>query len=256
MERSPDEWLTEDDLASMCGCADEPTFDVFVQKVGGYRIDALHDDLDFPNADYVFPADKVIIELKILETEVHNTAQFAEKMNIVHRRLHAKHGKTPLPLDPIVEADYLKAFIDLFRAPLARIAKKTNTQVKSTKQHLNYSDHKGVLLLVNDRLKELPPRFMLGTLGRILNGSCSSIRAVIYLTNHYVLTLGDDYGRILWVPLYADSDDDQLIDFVNRLGSAWFDHCEAIGEPSDDRRAGPDYPLEGSRAAGARFPVS
>lgn len=176
-------------------------------------------------------------------------------MGIVHRKLQAKYNKTPLSLDPNVSAEYLKAFIELFRAPLARIVKKANSQIKSTKQNLDYAEYRGILLLINDNLKELPPRLMLATLARILNGSCSSIRAMIYLTNHYVVIPGDEYGRVLWAPLYADAEGDGLVDFVNRLGAKWFNYCESLGQPSDDRQAGPDISLEGSRAAGSSFPI-
>jgi hypothetical protein len=250
------EWLSEEELAQSKSCADEKTFDAFVTTVGGRRLDALHRDLRFPNADYIFPAEKVIIELKTIESEVSDTQQFREKMRVVNRRLHAKYRKTPPSLDPEVSAQYLKAFIELFRAPLARIVKKANSQIKSTKQNLGYPDHQGILLLINDNLRELPPRLMLATLARILNGSCSSIRAMIYLTNHYVLIPGDEYGRILWVPLYADAEGDGLVEFVNWLGAKWFDYCESLGQPSDDRQAGPDLSLAGSRAAGSNFPIA
>ena len=250
------EWFSEDDLAQFRGCADESTFDAFVVRIGGSRIDTLHSDLSVQNADYVLPHEKVIIELKTLETEVGDTDQFREKMNVANRRLFKKHKKTPLALDPDASSEYLKAFIELYRAPLARIAKKANAQIKSTKRNLGYLDHQGILLLINDGFRELPPRLMLATLARILNGSCSSIRAMIYLTNHYVVIPGDEYGRVLWVPLYADAEGDGLVDFVNRLGTAWFDYCEALGQPSDDRQVGPQISLIGSRAARTTFPIA
>lgn len=250
------EWFNEDDLAQFRGCADEPNFDRFVERFGGCRFDTLHPNPMVQNADYIFERDKTLIELKTLETEVGNTVQFREKMTVLNRRMYAKHGKTPLALDPVVTADYLKSFIDLYRPPLARIAKKANAQIKTTKASFGYEDYKGILLIINDGLKELPPRFVLATLGRILNGSCSSIRALIYLTNHYVVIPGDEYGRVLWIPLYADENDDELVSFVNRLGKCWFDYCEEMGQPSDDRQAGPDISIVGSRAAGSKFPVA
>lgn len=250
------EWFNEDDLAQFRGCADEPTFDRFVGRVGGCRFDTLHPKPEVQNADCIFEHDKVLVELKTLETEVGNAPQFREKMTVLSRRIYAKHGKTPLSLDPIVTADYLKGFIDLYRPPLARIAKKANAQIKSTKTNFGYANYNGILLLINDSLKELPPRFVLATLGRILNGSCSSIRALVYLTNHYVVIPGDEYGRVLWVPLYADENDDDLVSFVNELGKSWFDYCEELGQPSDNRRAGPDISIVGSRAAGSKFPIA
>lgn len=133
------EWLSEDDLAEMKACANEKTFDAFVESVGGKRIDALHPNLTFPNADYIFPDDKVIIELKTLETEVQNSDQFRAKVTVVNRKLFAKYKKTPLSLDSTVSLEYLKAFIELFRPPLARIIKKANSQIK------NYQKQSGLL---------------------------------------------------------------------------------------------------------------
>lgn len=248
--------MTEDDLARLKSCADEKTFDAFVKTAGGRRFDEIYPNPSFLNADYIFEQEKVIIELKVLETEFKNTDQFREKMKIVNQNIYAKHQKTPLAMDPKVTSLYLKSFLELFRAPIARIIKKANAQIKSTKENLDYSEYDGILLLINDNLKELPPRLMLGTLGRILNGAYSSVRAVIYLTNHYIVIPGDEYGRVLWAPLYADAHSDGLVDFVDRLGKEWFDYCESLGEPSANRQAGSDISLVGSRAAGSKFPIA
>ncbi len=249
------EWISENDLTDQRGSATEANWDNFVEKVGGFKVSDRHPNPDFQNADYVFPEHKVILELKIIENEIDKTEQFVEKMNALSRRLQAKYGKTPLSMDPIVTAAYLKGFIELFRAPLARVAKKANRQIKSTKPHLGMEEFKGVWLLVNNNLKELPPNLMLGTLGRILNGAYSSVDACIYLTNHYVFFPGDEYARILWAPIYAADEPGDLREFVNWLGREWFNFAEELGDPSDDRVEGDEIPLEGSRAAGSKFPI-
>lgn len=94
------EWLSEEELAQAKSCADEKTFDTFVESVGGHRIDGLHPNPGVLNADYVFPADKVIIELKTLETEIQNTHQFQAKMQVVHRQaiLHLRAGACDIAL--------------------------------------------------------------------------------------------------------------------------------------------------------------
>ncbi|MFK4002686.1 hypothetical protein [Qipengyuania sp. NPDC077563] len=210
--------FTGEELAQQRGSANEPNWDAFVNKVGGYKVSDRYPQADFENADYVFPDQKVVIELKIIENEIDKTDQFREKMNALSARLFEKHKKTPLALDPKVTAQYLKGFIGLFRSPIARIGKKANSQIKTTKSTLGLEDYQGVWLLVNDNLRELAPEPMLHTLGRILNGSYSSINACIYLTNHYVIVPGDEYGRILWAPLYQAKKTGQLRDFVNWLG--------------------------------------
>lgn len=249
-------FLTEADLATFKGSANEANWDAFVKSVGGEKISDLHPNATFENADYLFRERKVVVELKILETEFGNTEQFREKLRIFSERSFQKWGKSPLSLDSAVTGDYLKGFLELFRSPLARIAKKANRQIRSTKENISLEDHLGVWLLVNDNFRELPPTLMLGTLGRILNGSCSSIDAVIYLTNHYIVIPGDEYGRVLWAPLYSPSAPDGLQEFVNWLGREWFDFAETLGDPSDDRLEAETFSLAGSRAAGSKFPIS
>lgn len=251
-----DKLLTEEDLAALKACADEKNWDLFISRYGGSRLDRLHSNLVFENCDYIHNGPEVLIELKVIETEFGKTEQFREKARVLARKIQRKWGKSPLSLDPDVQLDYLKNFIGLFRAPLARIVKKANRQIRTTKTELSLSDHKGVLVLVNDNFKELPPRLVLSTLGRILNGAYSSIDAVVYLTNHYVVIPGDEYGRILWAPLYSPDAPGWLVDFIDDLGKHWFDYCESNGVSSDDRQAGPDISVEGARAAGSKFPIS
>lgn len=247
--------FSEADFANMKGFADEPTLNQFVESIGGQRLDKRHPNLTFPNADYIFDKDKVIIELKILETEFGKTDQFREKLRIVNARQIKKHGKTPLSLDPKVALDYIKEFVELFRAPIARIIKKANSQLRETKVQLGYDDYEGVLLLVNDGFRELPPRPMMATMARILNGAYTSVSAAIYLTNHFVIAPGDEYGRIMWVPMYSDTASDKLSPFINDLGRQWFDYCKSRGL-LDDHVEGPDVPLTGYRAAGTSFPIT
>lgn len=251
-----DKLLSKEDLFALKGSADEPNWDIFIRSIGGSKISDLHPNPSFENADYIFPNQGVILELKVLETEFGSTDQFREKARIHSERSLKKWRKSPLSLDATVSADYLKGFVELFRPPLARIAKKANRQIRSTKQNLNVQDYRGIWLLVNDGFRELPPRLMLATLGRILNGSCGSVDAVIYLTNHCVIMPEDEFGRFLWTPLYSPNAPDGLVDFVDWLGRGWFDYEEKLTGPFDDRQEGDDLSIVGSRAAGSRFPIS
>ncbi len=256
MDQKPRKNLTEENLAAFKSVATEPNWDEFVIGLSGSKISDLHPAPTCENADYLFPDQKVIIELKILEAEFGKTDQFREKARIFSSRSRAKWGKTPLSMDPEITADYLTGFVDLFRAPIARIGKKANRQIRSTKANLGLHDHKGIWLLVNDGFRELPPRLLLGTLGRILNGACSSIDAVIYLTNHYIVIPGDEYGRILWAPLYSPSAPGSLQDFVNWLGREWFNYAKAADDLYDYRQERDSISMAGARAAGFRFPIA
>ena len=247
---------TEQEMEAMRGCATEPNFDIFVRELGGHKVSDLHPNPAFENADYVFHDQKVIIELKILETEIGSTHQFREKARILEAKVVKKHGHS-LPFHPQGMADFLMGFIGLFRAPLARIVKKANRQIRSTKTNLGYEDYCGVFLVVNDALRELPPRFVMLTINRILMGAHSSIDVFIYVTNHYVILPDDEYGRLLWYPIYSGREPDSLPDFVNWLGGKWTDYCARYGLPNDDPRKTEDITtIIGSRAAGSKFPLT
>ncbi len=131
---------------------------------------------------------------------------------------------------------------------MARITKKANRQIKSTRDALGLAHAKGVLWCVNDNFRQVRPKTVVALLSRILRGSGSGIDAFIYLTNHYVEFPGDPYARLVWAPVYRDSDDDSLRDFINWLGRKWFDFCETEVGAADNRIEGDELTLDGGVA--------
>ncbi len=124
--------------------------------------------------------------------------------------------------------EYISDLLRLFRPALSRILKKANTQLKETKRELDLPNTPGVLLLINDDFISLEPRFITGIICEILTHSYSSIDAFVYLTlNHYVDIPGNNYANLLWIPVYSERAPDSLTDFINKLGSQWFQFLEA-----------------------------
>jgi hypothetical protein len=105
---------------------------------------------------------------------------------------------------------------------------------------------RGILFLVNDGLREVSSELVLSIMCRILMGANSHIRALVYITNHYVHIPGNEYANLLWVPVYADPDADDLPEFVDWLGSAWSDFLEVEMGPFDVRHKGPDLSIAGA----------
>lgn len=238
----------EQDWSNTKGIADEPNIRRFVKKVGGTLIDEAYPNPLFENADFLFEESKVLVELKILETEFGRTDEFEKKLLALGMKTALKFGLGPfLRLEGEAGRAHQEGLVELFRRPLARIAKKANKQVKSTKEALDLQEYKGLLWCVNDSFRELNPAAVAGLLGRILTGSGSSIDGFIYLTNHYIELPGDPYARLLWAPFYRDSDDEKLREFVNWLGRKWFDYCEAIEGVADDRIEGDELSIDGAR---------
>lgn len=234
------------DWSTVKGIADEPTIRRFIESMGGVLIDQRHPNPDFENADFLFEEAQVVIELKILETEFGSHPNFEKKSVSLGLKVALQFGLGPfLRKEGKAGVAYQKGLLELFRAPLARITKKANNQIKATKTQLGLDQANGVLWCVNDNFRQIQPNTVVRLISRILRGSGSSIDAFIYLTNHHVEFPDDPYARIVWAPVYRDSDDDALRDFINGLGRAWFDFCEAEDGPADDRIEGDDLSLDG-----------
>lgn len=153
----------------------EPTFDEFVCGFGGSKVLdllALRADLRGSpplNADYLFPADNVIAELKCLEEDTFSPDEFKE----VFRSLMddwQRRGVLPWHLfgGPIVVQSRDLPLVcqleleKLISGTLRNVIKKANKQIRVTKETLNLPDTQGLLC---------------GTLGRDSMNASSKTRA-------------------------------------------------------------------------------
>lgn len=219
----------------------EPDIDRFVKSVGGARLDERLENPNFDNADYVFNDQRVIIELKILETEFGETESFRKKDENISREMVRRFGINAVWRRERAAGEFLfQRRLDLYRAPLARIAKKANKQIRSTRGNMELEDHRGILLLVNDGFRGIASDLVVAIMSRVLNGSNSEIHGFVYLTNHYVAVPGSNYAHLLWIPVYAVGSEG-LSDFVNWLGSEWFGFVEAETGPFETSLKTPDY---------------
>ncbi|MBD2655434.1 hypothetical protein H6G45_18525 [Synechocystis sp. FACHB-383] len=210
----------------------EKIFDRFVQNIEGQKISNIISEApSFQNADYVFRNGNVIAELKTLQTDFGVTNSFKDK----HIKLLQNYiSDNRMPFSAIFHnterpKEYSKDLLRLFRPPLCRILKKANKQIKETKKELSLENNSGIILLVNDGFISLEPRFIISIICEILSHSYSSIDAFVYLTlNHYVDIPGNHYANLLWIPAYSQRASNSLVDFVNKLGSQWFNFLAYI----------------------------
>ncbi|WP_226468593.1 hypothetical protein [Luteimonas panaciterrae] len=229
----------------------ESTFDCFVLSVGGVRMSSLvGQSPPFANADYLFPVDQVIVELKELTTDWPRLPEFQQRISnlwlrcLLAGRISDAHLEKKLPLPMDVHRD----FMHLLRKPLKRILEKANKQIKETRHHLGFKDHQGVVMLVADGLLTVAPQYLIGLLAEILLHDYSGIDCLVILTvNEYVDIPGDDFARLLWVPTYADSAPEPLVGFIDNLGRQWFSRLQELSGPCDSVSEGPDRSfLEGA----------
>lgn len=236
------------DWSSERGIATELNIDRFINLVGGQRLAQMFPNAAFQNADYIFPDSKMIIELKILETEFGSTEPFLKKEEELHREVAARFGLGPiLRGEPGVQKFYAGRKRDMYRDPLARITKKANRQIRESKAALADAGYRGLLWLVNDNFRQIGADLAVSLLSSTLIGQKSSVDGLIYVTNHYVAVPGSDFANLLWVPTYAETVADDLPEFVDWLGGKWFEFCEAETGSFDNRDVGPDIDICGAR---------
>jgi hypothetical protein len=228
------------------GIACEPAIDKFVDSIGGQRLSALFPNATFQNADYIFKQQKVLVELKILETEFGDTAQFKLKEHDLYRQAASQFGAAAiLKQEPEFEAFICQGLRVLYRDRLNRISKRANKQIRETKLALGDDGYRGVLWLINDGFRGIGTDIVFGLLCNGLAQANSQVRALVYLTNHFVALPGNDYANFLWMPAYADAEADDLPDFVNWLGKEWGDFTEREDAPYDNRISGPSIDSRG-----------
>lgn len=220
--------MDDEDYSKRKGIADEPNWQEFVKGLGGGELVApLIARQGVKNADYLFRQARVVAELKVLETEFLDTESIRQKVLDAFNRFAGA--------DPEDQGSPLRhELLRILRAPLQRIVNKANRQIKETKQELGLVGWRGIIIIVNDGFRGLPPSFVMGLIASILDGkSYSSTDGFIYQTNHYVELADNPYAVLLWAPLYDPKADDDLVDFVNDLGRNWRKFSEAKDGPYD-----------------------
>lgn len=192
----------------------EASWREFVRSIGGTVLeDVLPKQRQFENADFAFLEASVVVELKEIETEFSSSPTFRTGFDSLMRRLMAEDPNwRPALFDGSGKSPkwFTTEFVRLFRAPLSRVLKKANRQLRETKDHLKIQFPAGILLLVNDGFTAIGPDLIRGQISELLTHSYSSIDCFIYLTvNRYVEIAGSNQPRLLWVPTYSDRASDE-----------------------------------------------
>jgi hypothetical protein len=219
--------MEEIDYSQKRGVADELHWSKFVLTAGGEPVGPHIKRQGIKNADFMFPNAKVLIELKVLQTEFAHTKQTLQKVD----ELIAKYPG----MDPDDRTRPLRReLLLLLRKPLQRVINTANRQIKETKQELGLTDWSGITVCINDGFRSAPPLLVLGLLAHVLSKtSYSNTDALIYQTNHYVELPSSPYAHLLWHPTYSDHASDELVQFVNDLGRKWRQFSNVEDGPYD-----------------------
>jgi hypothetical protein len=221
----------------------EPSFNEFVLAFRGGRLirDLMPDASKMPlNADYLFPNDNIIAELKCLEK---NPVDGPDWQSRVVRAFQSTgysfddlmecvdHGKS-------VPAPVRAKLIHWLRQALRGVVKAGNRQLRQSKRDLKRADAKGVLLIANDNHYGFAPDALLALISDgVALLKDNHVDALVYFTpNVFHRREGSDVAWVLWEPRYRDDTDDGLAEFVNDLGRKWNDYTEVLtGDPFVER---------------------
>jgi hypothetical protein len=199
--------------------ADEAHWNDFVVECGGELITPLIARQGVQNADYLFREQRFVIELKELKTEFFDP-------HIVRIGQAAKE----LHENPTEEAflQFERKLFSILEAPLQRILKKANRQIRESKLELAVENYLGLVVCINNGFIGFPPFVVTDMLHRILaRERFSSIQGLVYLTNHAVRLAGHEDGAFLWWPYIGGKSRTEVEVFTDWLAEKWADYAAA-----------------------------
>lgn len=143
----------------------EDTCNRFIPTAGGQLVSQLIAQTPgFENADYLFPNQNVVLELKEVITEFGSNKYVLSRFKqLVEQLMIDQPDWKPSLLGGTGDYPYWfhEGFLAAFRRPLSRIIEKANRQLKSTKSYFKRDEARGVILFVNDGFISLPPEYVL-----------------------------------------------------------------------------------------------
>ena len=196
------------------------------------------------NADYWFPQDNVVAELKCLSQDYFDDQNYIDWLNNAYLDWVKRGLARPLPATTRVNltdlprecTDDVTSFI---RKRLESSLKDANDQIKVTRSLKETQDARGLLFLVNDGNYGLHPGLVQNALARSLH-KFSGINTVVHFTANMPSALRSvDQDVLFWcawsAKRYKPPVDRGLLE---RIKLAWFSHLERTsGEPIPELRA-------------------
>ncbi|WP_225772032.1 hypothetical protein [Inquilinus sp. Marseille-Q2685] len=215
----------------------EDEFAEAIRSIGGFRVtELLGMSPGHPNADFAFPADSVVAELKCLDKDQINDARIIEKASELYvEELVA--GRAPVVAFGDVHMttagfseEHVRKIAGLYRVPVERVVKKAAVQIENTVGPLDISEPIGFLLLANDNHSALDPAHMAALVNEILaKPDYSSIDIAILFSGNLAAAFPGSSHRVdYWIVIGRRTITPELHEFIVRLREAWLSRLEII----------------------------
>ena len=212
----------------------EQAFDSFVKSIGGTVLkETLKGDPQFENADYVFHEYGFVAELKCLQDNKLDDAAYMSKIDAAWQRWrHAGQVVGDTPEEIVLQnlpLECQRELVDIGETPLKGIVKKANKQIKVTKQTLNLSTYKGVLLVANDGNFGLPANTLWTLIGGLLSRGYTSIdNTVLFSVNMAARVPGADIPCMVWMLGYRSKAESLSEAVLNTIRDGWSKYHETL----------------------------
>ena len=228
----------------------------FIRSVGGQRVDeVIANAQDFENADYFFPNENIVLELKTLEKDLFSDEDIERNERLIDKWftdgilnkvdiLPILLGRKKLPRACVDE------IIKLCSRTFQKIIEKANKQLRETKNKLGNAETQRILMVCNDGNFFLNNQKLHALLCNILGRRKEiEIEGLVYFTvNQASVIPGSDLDWGIWVPAYGDTANDTLHLFVNDLGRKFHDfYCKELNITVTEHREYPGFE-EGMKA--------
>jgi hypothetical protein len=199
----------------------------FVQSANGQRVtDFLSYAPDFENADFIFKAENVLIELKCLERDIFSDEDIdrnealldkwlsegvLKKVDIIPILLRRK----PIPDECLIE------IIKLARKTFQRVIEKANKQLQSTKEKIGMLTTQKVLMVCNDGNYFFENAVLFALLCDIVATRKEiDLDCVVYFTVNQASHISNsELDWAIWAPAYGERAGEDLQTFINDLGA-------------------------------------
>jgi hypothetical protein len=209
----------------------ENFFSQFVKHFGGEVLPEVH---TIPSADFRFPSDLVVSELKTLEED--KTLDHAKKLQALawgwqRRGIFVAFGTVQINLSNLPE-QCQREWLKILEPPIESLIRDANKQIRSTKEHLKLQGNKGLLLIANDGnfLHTDPMNFMI-LVSRVLKKKNDGkprfphIDGVCYFS--YRVGTKDE-GMPFWASGVVAESDPAMSAFQKKLSGAWLAYLSKI----------------------------
>ena len=188
----------------------------------------------FDNADYVFPEDNIVAELKSLEKDFLSDPAAGDKMHELYNRWLDEgkdvpfiYGAGVLRTDQI-PVECARELIGIFKNKFeSAVLRKANRQIRETKENLNHPDAVGLLLLSNEGNFAFDPAMVAHVLFHSLGSKFSSIEHVIFFSANLRVQTASSAPAPLFASIRLPNRRQPTPEFLKRLGSRWFEALSA-----------------------------